>query len=1377
MDTLDKIITYHNITQYKLSPHINDFNTKFKEIYNLNKIYSSQIDPTLFIGVYDYNDLLVIKNHKGPSYVVWVGTSLDLDKLKYQLEFISNITYHICPLTFIYNQIVKYIKKDKIYHIKYFMSYPNEFNKNTNTTLQLNHNIVILGDIINLKSYIPHYNLIQFEKNKNLNCEIAIINNSCINLLYYSYINYLEAHNVDIIIYKSVIQFGNGFYKNYNNVNDLINYIYSKNNLIVANLTANRITGDSIWLISEINKLIKNNKLVICMVQDNVTNNIFYENITDTTKLLCVKIINNSESIINNILKYHNKFKFNNIIINCSSKIDTQLNYSHILSKQLQLLFKYISIYVITKQDIEYIKNIPLKQIICSSSKLVTYVNENNILTKNIICKTENNINYNKTTNKYNNKISIAYISTIKEENNDFIYVINIVVNIINLFINNNELPTLEFHICYGHVIGSLEYKTKIIELIKKYKNYKNCLYINFNISHDSIIKILNTSNIGICDYTDYINYKSDKMISTNIQEYKYFNLEIMHYKQLIINSSENILNKNVNNNYCLLLKIQLNKIANSNTIIMIKTINKSEKKDNIFMYIDNIRIPKSNILESNEYVSLNFIDPSLYKTTNYLYIFPAYNLISICLERTERPNLIYNYNILNKKLINNIITNPKKNIKFAVISDEFTFNNINSEYYATYIPRSDIRKINPKDFNFLICESCWLGLDGSWKNEFNLYGKKQNIGNDLRDIIIKFKRANILTIFYNKEDPIHFDAFKACSQLFDIIITTDDACIDKYKKINNNAKIFAFPFTINPRIHNPINKTCDNGVIAFPGSFYHHFKDRDKSMIQNFNKLIKNGFVVDIYDRQYLLDKMTYQIPNLAKAKNRYNVPEEFQHLVKPPVSGTDVVTYVYKKYKYIVNFNTVENSNTMCSRRAIEVAGCGTHIISDNNKALRNIFGDSIIFFDNITESDDTFVLKTKLMETINLKLYYITHLNYTFDHIINKILTITHNNNLITNLNSDICIILNISNIKISHEIKNTYSIFIPSDPKINSYKYKLYISESNNYYDLEYINKFILPIKFSNNNIYITNNPKEYFTENSLHYSSEIYLINSNNTLNKKLFINNNLKTLYTSVFDLSKYNNLDNKLQHIIKYQKKNIIKIILCQWKRIDNLVHTIDCLNKQLCPNFHIHLYIWNNNYSQREKLKQIITHNKLLFNITWYDSLENIGGIGRFVFVNYLLSKEKFDRVIFIDDDQIFENDVIKILIMNYSRNTSYHWFGKKFYKDKNYWSSWMNRNKNPDSISYPLLDYGGTGFMIIDTNVFKHPDFFYFNTKYQFVEDLWMSYFAQKILNYKLYNGVQIINKIKILRDTHEQHLNLTYLKNEFLEVLRTDGEWDV
>ena len=273
------------------------------------------------------------------------------------------------------------------------------------------------------------------------------------------------------------------------------------------------------------------------------------------------------------------------------------------------------------------------------------------------------------------------------------------------------------------------------------------------------------------------------------------------------------------------------------------------------------------------------------------------------------------------------------------------------------------------------------------------------------------------------------------------------------------------------------------------------------------------------------------------------------------------------------------------------------------------------------------------------------------------------------------------------------------------------------------------------------------------------------------------------SLYENSFSYISHYNLININGNI----STNSVLVIMCLWKRIHYLKDTLHYLEEQNIDKS-ITLCIWNNNNDSINEINEIIKNfNGKKVKVVIHHSPENIGGIGRFIFTKYICEKKTFFKnVIFIDDDQIFETDCFKILLNNVKEQKSYHWSGKKFYKDRGYWECWSNiwpkLRKDIDNTNFDdnYLDYGGTGFMIINTECFLMDDFYHFNEDYKFVEDLWMSYFVINKLGYKLQNGKELRDKVKIIPGENNNSIAqvniLRSTKDIFLNELRKEGEWD-
>lgn len=266
-------------------------------------------------------------------------------------------------------------------------------------------------------------------------------------------------------------------------------------------------------------------------------------------------------------------------------------------------------------------------------------------------------------------------------------------------------------------------------------------------------------------------------------------------------------------------------------------------------------------------------------------------------------------------------------------------------------------------------------------------------------------------------------------------------------------------------------------------------------------------------------------------------------------------------------------------------------------------------------------------------------------------------------------------------------------------------------------------------------------------------------------------------LYDNYFNYKYYYN--NIGLHNLKIDNDGIL-VIMCCWKRIQYLEKTIKMLEKQNIKQ-KINLFIWNNNFIEKEKIDIIINNNSnFKINIFCHHSNTNIGGIGRFILTKFVCEKiNHFKHVIFIDDDQIFDNYSFQILLDNVEDKKSFNWSGKIF-NNNSYWKGWSNIYHTEINNS-DYLDYGGTGFMIINTECFLMESFYNFNEKYKFIEDLWMSYFVINKLGYKIKNAKELKNKVKIIEGENESPIAqvnlLKELKEEFLNLLRIEGCWNV
>lgn len=206
------------------------------------------------------------------------------------------------------------------------------------------------------------------------------------------------------------------------------------------------------------------------------------------------------------------------------------------------------------------------------------------------------------------------------------------------------------------------------------------------------------------------------------------------------------------------------------------------------------------------------------------------------------------------------------------------------------------------------------------------------------------------------------------------------------------------------------------------------------------------------------------------------------------------------------------------------------------------------------------------------------------------------------------------------------------------------------------------------------------------------------------------------------------------------------IAIVMCTWKRTVVLHRTLKLLDIQSNKDFD--LFIWNNNINKSQEIQDTVKMYNI--NISIINSKVNVGGIGRFYYARLLY--KNYEKIIFIDDDQIFDNNFIKDFNNIYKKKTITSWFAWKLN------GSYFNRRR---VTSVGDCDYCGTGGMMIDATIFQDEKLFNIPEKYKFVEDLWLSYYAKYVHNYNLF-GCAIY--MKIIEDNNDQYHNLKKIKEE-------------
>jgi len=318
----------------------------------------------------------------------------------------------------------------------------------------------------------------------------------------------------------------------------------------------------------------------------------------------------------------------------------------------------------------------------------------------------------------------------------------------------------------------------------------------------------------------------------------------------------------------------------------------------------------------------------------------------------TEKEKIIIDTELrnLSKKTVSALRLVPMKTnrIKVAVIFDEFTTAAYQDECeLITFTPSNWKEVVVDNTPDLLMVESAWVGNGGSWNKQVGYYGEESIAS--LKALIEWCNEKNIPTVFWNKEDPVHFDRFIETAKYFDYIYTTDENMISEYQKRVGHEKVYALPFAAQPTIHNPIKIVDEKeNAACFAGSYYRHHEKRCVDMDRLFDSAAKYGLV--IYDRNFEKNQ-NGEMPN-------HEFPDRFKSFIKGNLRYYEI-DKAYKGYKVVINVNTVKESPTMFSRRVFEALACGAPVVSTYSQGIENILGDLVYISEDVDEIDKAFEL----------------------------------------------------------------------------------------------------------------------------------------------------------------------------------------------------------------------------------------------------------------------------------------------------------------------------------------------------------------------------------------------------------------------------------
>lgn len=286
------------------------------------------------------------------------------------------------------------------------------------------------------------------------------------------------------------------------------------------------------------------------------------------------------------------------------------------------------------------------------------------------------------------------------------------------------------------------------------------------------------------------------------------------------------------------------------------------------------------------------------------------------------------------------------KKLTVASVLDPFS--------HACFSPECDLVAITPsrwrdelidRRIDFLLVESAWHGNGDTWQYRVANYPSPP--GNELTEILQWARKFSVPTVFWNKEDPPNFDRFIDRAKQFDFIFTTDENCVERYRKhVSDSTYVGVLPFAAQPNIHNPLLAKPRWSSTSFAGTYYaDDFKPRRDAMDMLLR--VAARYRLDIFDRMY---------GAAGKDKERFSFPPDLQPYVRGSLTYSEVLS-AYRQYRVGLNVNSVSDSPTMFSRRVFELLACGTPVVSTTSTGIDRMFKGLVPTVESEVEAVATF------------------------------------------------------------------------------------------------------------------------------------------------------------------------------------------------------------------------------------------------------------------------------------------------------------------------------------------------------------------------------------------------------------------------------------
>ena len=277
----------------------------------------------------------------------------------------------------------------------------------------------------------------------------------------------------------------------------------------------------------------------------------------------------------------------------------------------------------------------------------------------------------------------------------------------------------------------------------------------------------------------------------------------------------------------------------------------------------------------------------------------------------------------------------PLARLKIALVADDLTRACLAPECRIIDVPALATaygfhRLLAAARPDMLLVESTWAGWGQTWQYRVASYPDHWLRSNRRRRALVRTARdMGIPTVFWNKEDGVHFDRFIASARLFDHVFTVDANCLARYRAVMGaGASVHVLPFPVQPAYHRFTGFAFARHQANFVGSYSTHVHPARRAWQDMvFAAALDSGLGLTVYDR------------NSARPSPIYRYPASAGLTVHPAVAHTETAR-IYKENLVSLNVNTVTDSATMFSRRLVEILACGGIAVTSAARSVDALF-----------------------------------------------------------------------------------------------------------------------------------------------------------------------------------------------------------------------------------------------------------------------------------------------------------------------------------------------------------------------------------------------------------------------------------------------------